>query len=67
MAIGHLQFGLVLIGLVILVVDAEQPQCIAVNLGLTDNVALCHLDIRLTIAGMSHHDGNLLQRHTLLR
>ena len=60
-------FSLIFISVIeVFFIDAEQSQCIAVNLGLTDNVALRHLDIRHTVTGMSHHDGNLLKRHSLL-
>ena len=55
-------FSLILIYTVIEVffIYAEQSQCIAVNLGLTYNVALRHLYIRHAVACMPHHDGNLL-------
>ena len=61
-------FSLVLAETIIevFVIDSEELQGIAVNLGLSDNVAHRHLNIGLTIAGMAHHDGNLLQWYTFL-
>ena len=61
-------FSLVLAETIIevFVIDSEELQGIAVNLGLTDNVAHRHLNIGLTIAGMAHHDGNLFQWYTFL-
>lgn len=67
MVIGHLQFGLVLIGLIVFVIDTEELEGVAVNLCLTDNVSHRHLDVRPAVAGVTHHDGNLLQRNALLR
>ena len=66
MVINHLQFGLILIGFVIIIIDSEELQGIAVNLCLTDYVAHRHLDVGLTITSMTHHDGNLLQRYAFL-
>lgn len=61
-------FSLVLTETVIevAVIDSEELQGIAVNLGLSDNVAHRHLDIRLTVTSMPHHDGNLFQWYAFL-
>ena len=69
MTAGHLQFSLLIIESIIavFVIDTEQSQSITINLGLAYDVAPCHLDIRSSVAGMPHHDGNLLQWYTLLR
>ena len=67
MAIGHLQFGLILIGLVVFVIDSEEFEGVAVDFRLSYNVAHRHLNVRLTITGVAHHYGNLLDRDSLLR
>ena len=67
MVIDHLQFGLILIWLVVvLIIDSEELQGVAINLGLAYDVPLRHLDIRLTIAGVTHHNCNLFEWNTLL-
>ena len=50
----------------VFVIDSEELQGIAVNLCLPDYVAHRHLDVWLTIAGVTHHDGNLFQWHSFL-
>lgn len=49
MAIGHLQFGLVLIVLVVFVIDPKEPEGIAVDFRLSDNVAHRHLNVRFAV------------------
>ena len=66
MVIIHLQFCLILIGFVVIIIDSEELQGIAINLGLAYDVPLRHLDIRFTIAGVTHHDCNLFEGNTLL-
>ena len=67
MVINHLQFDLILIRfVVVLIIDSEELQGVAINLGLSYDVPLRHLDIRFTIAGVTHHDGNLFEWNTLL-
>lgn len=66
MVISHLQFGLILIRLVVVIIDSEELKCVAINFCLAYDVSLGHLYIGLAIAGVPHHDCNLLDRYALL-
>ena len=50
----------------VFVIDSEELQGIAVNLGLPDYVAHRHLNVWLTVTSMPHHDGNLFQWYAFL-
>lgn len=67
MATDHLQFGLILKAFIVFVIDSENSEGVAVDFRLSDNVAHRHLYVGLTITGVAHHNGDLLDRNSLLR